>query len=231
MSDGSVTQFSIPRDILSETEQKIYDTVPEAERALRYKWWSIHDIFKYFYSGFIPRVNDANFFKFKIDLTNPELEQNKFRDPSLKDNLARAMGNLNSVTTAITQKFTEAKAAAAQATLETALASNRPRMMGGAFAVNPTDSIEAAFSGQKLQDECMNDLLGDVFMSRNRIFIVDKELPLYKAKTEEELKQAELDLEAAEKAALAPAGGRRRKTRKVGKKRGKKSRRLPFKKR
>jgi hypothetical protein len=142
------------------------------------------------------------------------------------------MASLNGVTTAISQKFTEAKAAATQATLETALASNKPRMMGGAFAVNPTDTIEVAFSGQKLQDECMNDLLSDVFMSRNRIFIVDKELPLYKAKTEEELKQSELDLEAAEKAAPAPAqGGRRRKTRKVGKKKGKKSRRLPFKKR
>jgi len=235
MSDGSlVTSFPIPKEILSKDEQVIYDSVPEAERPMRYKWWSMHDILKYFKSGFLPLENDANFFKFKIDLTNPELEENKFRDPAVNDNLNRSMSNLATVTTAISQKFIEAQAAAAKANLETALSNNRPR--GGGFTVDPAATIEEAFSGKKLQDECMNDLLADVFNSRQRIFILDKELPLYQAKTLDELKASEANLEAEEAKAKAPAtvgGGRgRRKTRKSGKKRGRKSRKLlPFKKR
>ena len=56
--------FLIPRDILSKDEQAVYDMVPEAERKTRYKWWSMHDLMKYYHSGLLTLENDANIFAF-----------------------------------------------------------------------------------------------------------------------------------------------------------------------
>ena len=73
--------FLIPKEILSDAEKKMYEDIeknnPE-ELKQRYKWWSMHDIMKFYHSGLIPKENDANFFPYKIDLTAPELLQNKF---------------------------------------------------------------------------------------------------------------------------------------------------------
>ena len=65
------TPFLIPREILSEPEQKMFDEIKEKsteEHSQRYKWWSMYDIMKFYGSGLIPKANAANFFPFKIDL-------------------------------------------------------------------------------------------------------------------------------------------------------------------
>ena len=78
--------FMIPKDILNDEEKKLYEDIeknnPE-ELKQRFKWWSLHDIMKYYHNGIIPKENEANIFAFKIDLTAPELLQNKYRDQDL----------------------------------------------------------------------------------------------------------------------------------------------------
>jgi len=204
--------FLIPRDILSKDEQIVFDMVPEAERKIRYKWWSMHDIMKYYHSGFIPLENDANIFAFRIDLTAPELTQNKYRDNGLGSSLDSAMMNLNNVTNAIAQVFTDTKSKLITQQQETTMNATMRRggrkgkkgsrkIKGGdSFQVNPNlndpaFSITEAFSSQKLKNECLNDLEKDIFNSRNRIFVVDGKLPLYNAPTVDILKTQETQLE------------------------------------
>ncbi len=107
------THFLIPREILSEPEQKMFDEIKEKnpeEHAQRYKWWSMYDIMKFYGSGLIPKANAANFFPFKIDLTAPGLLQNKYRDADLVNGFSVAMNKLNDVNAAITDYYNKAKA-------------------------------------------------------------------------------------------------------------------------
>ena len=216
--------FLIPRDILSNDEQTVYDSVPEADRKIRYKWWSMHDIMKYYHSGFIPLENDANIFGFRIDLTAPELLQNKFRDNGLGSSLDTAMMNLNDVTNAIAQTITSTREKLINQQQETTLNATMRRnggkksKKGGAFEIkpainDPAFSASEAFSSQKLKNECMNDLEKDIFNSRNRIFVVDGKLPTYNAVPLETLKENEKQLEAALAAPPAAISGGRRKRR------------------
>jgi hypothetical protein len=236
--------FLIPRDILSKDEQIVFDMVPEAERKIRYKWWSMHDIMKYYHSGFIPLENDANIFAFRIDLTAPELIQNKYRDNGLGSSLESAMMNLNNVTNAIAQVFTDTKNKLITQQQETTMNATMRRggkkgsrkIKGGdSFQVipnlnDPAFSITEAFSSQKLKNECLNDLEKDIFNSRNRIFVVDGKLPLYNAPTVDVLKTQETQLEEELKNAnnmpAVQVGGRRtRKQRKHKKSKTRRTRR------
>lgn len=210
----TVTPRIIPRDILSKDEQAIFDSLTQPERDIQYKWWSMHDILKYYHSGFITLENDANFFNFKIDLTKAELADMKYRDPQLVAGINQSMDNLNDVTTAIANRFIQEKAKFAQQQQDStmrALTPNRQqggkkrKQKGGIFAVDPNEDISMAFSKDKLREECMNDLFKDTFTSRNRIFLVDSlPLPLYTAQTAEALKQA-MDQTKAEFAQQATA--------------------------
>jgi len=221
--------FLIPRDILSKDEQAVYDTVSEADRKLRYKWWSMHDLMKYYHSGFIPLENDANIFAFRIDLTAPELTQNKFRDNGLGTGLETAMMNLNDVTNAIAQTITSTREKLINQQQETTLNATMRRnggkkQKGGVFEIKPAITDPSftpgeAFSSQKLKNECMNDLEKDIFNSRNRIFVVDGKLPTYNAAPLDTLMENEKQLTAALQLGNPPApisvGGRKRKTRKL----------------
>ena len=196
---STVTPRIIPREILSKDEQTVYDSLTPAERDIQYKWWSMHDILKYYHSGFITLENDANFFNFKIDLTKAELADMKYRDPQLVAGLNQSMDNLADVTTAIANRFIAEKAKFAQQQQDSTMRALTPRQQGGKkrkqkggiFAVDPNEDISLAFSKDKLREECMNDLFKDTFTSRNRIFLVDSlPLPLYTAQTADALKQA-----------------------------------------
>ena len=201
--------FMIPREILSEPEQKLFDEIKEKnpeEFTQRYKWWSMYDIMKFYGSGLIPKVNAANFFPFKIDLTSPELSQNKFRDADLVHGFDTAMMNLNDVTAAITDYYNNAKAEwtreSAESTLRAAIHGgkqstrqkaksnykNKTKKGGQTFKVDPKLKINEAFSANILKDQCTLALFGDVFHSRNRIFLVDNQLPTYNQPTYEELR-------------------------------------------
>ena len=106
------TPFLIPREILSEPEQKMFDEIKEKnteEHAQRYKWWSMYDIMKFYGSGLIPKANAANFFPFKIDLTAPGLLQNKYRDADLVNGFNVAMNKLTNVSAAITDYYNKAQ--------------------------------------------------------------------------------------------------------------------------
>lgn len=226
--------FLIPRDILSKDEQVVYDSVPEADRKLRYKWWSMHDIMSYYHSGFIPLENNANIFAFRIDLTSPELIQNKYRDTGLGTGLETAMMNLNDVTNAIAQTITSTREKLITQQQETTLNATMRRggkgkgkkQKGGIYELKPaiTDpafSPSEAFSAQKLKNECMNDLEKDIFNSRNRIFVVDGKLPMYTPPALDALQAQEkqLEEELARNANMpAPAAGGRRKRRTTHKK-------------
>ena len=224
--------FLIPRDILSKDEQVVYDSVPEADRKLRYKWWSMHDIMSYYHSGFIPLENNANIFAFRIDLTSPELIQNKYRDTGLGTGLETAMMNLNDVTNAIAQTITSTREKLIMQQQETTLNATMRRggkgkkQKGGIYELKPaiTDpafSPSEAFSAQKLKNECMNDLEKDIFNSRNRIFVVDGKLPMYTPPALDALQAQEkqLEEELARNANMpAPAAGGRRKRRTTHKK-------------
>jgi hypothetical protein len=213
--------FMIPREILSEPEQKLFDEIKEKnpeEFNQRYKWWSMYDIMKFYGSGLIPKVNAANFFPFKIDLTSPELSQNKFRDADLVHGFDTAMMNLNDVTAAITDYYNNAKAEwtreSAESTLRAAIHGgkqstrqkaksnykNKTKKGGQTFKVDPKLKINEAFSANILKDQCTLALFGDVFHSRNRIFLVDNQLPTYNQPTYEELR-ASADKLIAEHAA------------------------------
>ena len=224
--------FLIPRDILSKDEQVVYDSVPEADRKLRYKWWSMHDIMSYYHSGFIPLENNANIFAFRIDLTSPELIQNKYRDTGLGTGLETAMMNLNDVTNAIAQTITSTREKLIMQQQETTLNATMRRggkgkkQKGGIYELKPaiTDpafSPSEAFSAQKLKNECMNDLEKDIFNSRNRIFVVDGKLPMYTPPALDALQAQEKQLEeelARNANVPAPAAGGRRKRRTTHKK-------------
>ena len=196
----TVTPRIIPRDILSKDEQTVYDSLTQPERDVQYKWWSMHDILKYYHGGFISLENDANFFNFKIDLTKAELADMKYRDPQLVAGLNQSMDNLNDVTTAIANRFIAEKAKFAQQQQDSTmraltpnrqLGGKRRKQKGGIFVVDPNEDISLAFSKDKLREECMNDLFKDTFTSRNRIFLVDNlPLPLYTPPTADALKQA-----------------------------------------
>jgi hypothetical protein len=232
MSTGTVLPKTIPRDILSENEQVVYDSLTPAERDIQYKWWSMHDILNYYHSKSLFTIeNDANFFNFKIDLTKPELADMKFRDPTLVAGVVQSMDNLNDVTTAIANRFIAEKAKFAQQQQDSTMnaLSNRRggkkrKQKGGVFNVDPNEDISVAFSKEKLREECMVDLNKDTFTSRNRIFLVDSApLPLYTAPTVDALKQAmdqtktELAAQSGNNmpgAAAPAAGGRGRRTRK-----------------
>jgi len=263
--------FMIPREILSEPEQKMFDEIKEKnpeEFKQRYKWWSMYDIMKFYGSGLIPKVNAANFFPFKIDLTSPELSQNKYRDADLVHGFDTAMMNLNDVTAAITDYYNNAKAEWTKESAETTLRAatshggkksttqkrtskykNKTKKGGQTFKVDPKLKINEAFAANILKDQCTLALFGDVFHSRNRIFLVDNQLPTYNQPTYEELRANADKLiaeHAAEKlipaamaaAAAAPAiapvvaalpaaaaaagGGRKQKTRKLKQRKSKK---------
>jgi hypothetical protein len=191
---------------------------------------------KYYGSGFIPKVNAANFFPFKIDLTAPELLQNKYRDVDLVNGFEMAMSKLNDLSAAITDYYNQAQAKwtkeTAEVTLSAATKSRGGKKMGkkgGAttFMVDINKKINEIFTKDVLQKQCTEALLGDVFHSRNRIFLVDNELPTYTQPTYEQLrinadqliaeKQATKLVPAAMAEAMAAAapggvvGGRRRK--------------------
>ena len=216
--------FLIPRDILSKDEQVVYDSVPEADRKIRYKWWSMHDIMSYYHSGFIPLENNANIFAFRIDLTSPELLQNKYRDNGLGTGLETAMMNLNDVTNAIAQTITSTRekliTQQQETTLNATMRRGGKKQKGGIFelkpAINdPMFSPSEAFSAQKLKNECMNDLEKDIFNSRNRIFVVDGKLPTYTPPALDALQAQEKQLEdeLARNANMPPPvqpGGRRK---------------------
>ena len=261
--------FLIPRDILSDPEQKIYDEIKEKnpeELKHRYKWWSMYDIMKFYGSGLIPKANAANFFPFKIDLTAPGLLQNKYRDADLVNGFEVAMTKLNEVSNSIADYYNQANANWSKQTTEVAL--SRPATRGGKYkkrnqhsdktkknnknknnkkggdavtfppiVVNINKKINEIFSGEVLKSQCTQALYGDVFHSRNRIFLVDNQLPTYTQATYEQLR-ANADKLKADKiaaksapAALAPAaapaaapaqlGGRKQKTRKLKYKQGK----------
>ena len=249
--------FLIPKEILSDAEKKMYEDIEQnnpEELKQRYKWWSMHDIMKFYHSGLIPKENDANFFPYKIDLTAPELLQNKYRDQDLVNGFEVAMSKLKDVTSAIAKYHTEAKAqwsnTMTQSTLGASMrkgGKNTKKQRGGeeVFTVNNNDDVNLAFSYEKLKDQCTLSLFNDVFHSRNRIFLVDNQLPTWNPKTYEDLKAnaEKLKIEknapavpvavpvAADPAAAPPAiGGGRRKTRKNKHKKGKgkkgKSRRM-----
>jgi len=264
--------FLIPKEILSDAEKKMYEDIEQnnpEELKQRYKWWSMHDIMKFYHSGLIPKENDANFFPYKIDLTAPELLQNKYRDQDLVNGFEVAMSKLKDVTSAIAKYHTEAKAQWSNTMTQSTLGASMRKggkkskhysrksknQRGGeeVFTVNNNDDVNLAFSYEKLKDQCTLSLFNDVFHSRNRIFLVDNQLPTWNPKSYEELKanaeklKAEkaapavpaaaaavpaADPAAADPAAAAPpaVGGGRRKTRKNKYKKGKgkkgKSRRM-----
>ena len=262
--------FLIPREVLSEPEQQMFDEIKEKnpeEFNQRYKWWSMYDIMKFYGSGLIPKVNAANFFPFKIDLTSPELAQNKYRDSDLVNGFDTAMMNLNNVTAAITDYYNNAKAAWTKESAETTLRAAtshggkkttkknkqtkyKNKKGGQIFKADPNLKINEAFSANIIKDQCTLGLLNDVFHSRNRIFLVDNQMPTYTQPTYEQLRGSADKLiaeHAAEKmvAAAAPAaaaappapaapaapavgGGRKQKTRKIKQRKGKgmKSRRV-----
>jgi hypothetical protein len=198
--------FLIPKEILSDAEKKMYEDIEQnnpEELKQRYKWWSMHDIMKFYHSGLIPKENDANFFPFKIDLTAPELLQNKYRDQDLVNGFEVAMSKLKDVTSAIAKYHTEAKAqwsnTMTQSTLGASMRkggkntkkSNKSKKQRGGeevFTVNNNDDVNLAFSYEKLKDQCTLSLFNDVFHSRNRIFLVDNQLPTWNPKTYEDLK-------------------------------------------
>ena len=213
--------FLIPKEILSDAEKKMYEDIeknnPE-ELKQRYKWWSMHDIMKFYHSGLIPKENDANFFPFKIDLTAPELLQNKYRDQDLVNGFEVAMSKLKDVTSAIAKYHTEAKAQWSNTMTQSTLGASirkggnkykkskhhsrkSKNQRGGeeVFTVNNNDDVNVAFSYEKLKDQCTLSLFNDVFHSRNRIFLVDNQLPTWNPKTYEELR-ANADKLKAEKA-------------------------------
>jgi hypothetical protein len=154
------------------------------------------------------------------------------------------MMNLNNVTNAIAQVFTDTKNKLITQQQETTMNATMRRggkkgsrkIKGGdSFQVipnlnDPAFSITEAFSSQKLKNECLNDLEKDIFNSRNRIFVVDGKLPLYNAPTVDVLKTQETQLEEELKNAnnmpAVQVGGRRtRKQRKHKKSKTRRTRR------
>jgi hypothetical protein len=241
--------FLIPKNILSEAEQKVYEKIekdrPE-ELKLRYKWWSLHDIMKYYHSGLIPIENEANFFSFKIDLTAPELLQNKYRDKDLVNGLDNAMSQLKEVTSAIAKYYIDAKAKWTTITSESML--NASMRRGGTrsrknkkntqcdgggegraiFTANIDQDVSEAFSYEKLKNQCTLSLFDDVFHSRNRIFLVNSQMPTWTPETYDDL-QGNADRLNEEKIKLAAlgaapplAGGEMSNTRKTRKYKNKK---------
>jgi hypothetical protein len=186
----------------------------------------------YYHSGFIPLENNANIFAFRIDLTAPELIQNKYRDNGLGTGLETAMMNLNDVTNAIAQTITSTREKLITQQQETTLNATMRRggkgkkQKGGIYELKPAITDPAftpseAFSAQKLKNECMNDLEKDIFNSRNRIFVVDGKLPMYTPPALDALQAQEkqLEEELARNANMpAPAAGGRRKRRTTHKK-------------
>ena len=185
MAQPITTPMLIPRDILSEAEQKVYDQFKDnkAELEKRFTWWSMHDLMKYFHSGLMTKENDANMFSFSIDLTMSELRANSTRNPQLLTGLNTAMGNLNKITTEISTVFNDAKAENAKQMNETVLNATLPRSQrgGGKYKKtrggDPPVNIAEKFSADRLKNECLNDLKLDTFGSRDRFFIVDGNLP------------------------------------------------------
>ncbi len=178
------TPMLIPRKILSDGEQKIFDQFEKnpAELEKRFKWWSMHDLMKHFHSGLMTIENDANMFSFVIDLTAPELAANSLRNPQLLSSLNTAMANLSKVTNEISGDFTQLKEAnAAQSTKMVLNATSRGPVQtgGGRKKYKGGDvNISEKYSATRLKMECLNDLALDPFGSRDRIFIVDGILPV-----------------------------------------------------
>ena len=217
------TPFLIPREILSEPEQKMFDEIKEKnpeEHAQRYKWWSMYDIMKFYGSGLIPKANAANFFPFKIDLTAPGLLQNKYRDADLVNGFNVAMNKLTNVSAAITDYYNKAQSKwtteTQKATLSAATSHGgknnkitkksikKGGVGDGGILVDITKPINEIFSSDALKNQCTQALYDDVFHSRNRIFLVDNQLPTYTQPTYEQLR-GNADKLAAEKAALKAA--------------------------
>ena len=224
------TPFLIPREILSEPEQKMFDEIKEKnteEHAQRYKWWSMYDIMKFYGSGLIPKANAANFFPFKIDLTAPGLLQNKYRDADLVNGFNVAMNKLTNVSAAITDYYNKAQSKwtteTQKATLSAATShggskkeknkkshknTSKSNKKGGdseaGITVDITKPINEIFSSDALKNQCTQALFDDVFHSRNRIFLVDNQLPTYTQPTYEQLR-GNADKLGAEKAALKGA--------------------------
>jgi len=181
MAQQITTPMLIPRDILSEGEQKVYDQFKDnkPELAKRFTWWSMHDLMKYFHSGLMTKENDANMFSFSIDLTSPELAANSARNPQLLSGLNTAMNNLSKITNEISNDFNDAKAENAKQLNETVLSATQRRGGGknGKKKWGGGVNIIEKYSADKLKTECLNDLKMDPFGSRDRIFIVDGILP------------------------------------------------------
>ena len=184
MAQAITTPMLIPKDILSSEEQKVYEQFKDqpAELEKRFKWWSMHDLMKYFHSGLMTKENDANMFSFQIDLTGPELDANSLRNPQLLTNLNTAMANLSKITNEISTDFNEAQSAnAAQSTQLVLNATARKNggkkknLRGGDY-VPP--KINEKYSADRLKTECFTDIKLDTFGSRDRFFVVDGNLPV-----------------------------------------------------
>ena len=176
------TPMLIPKDILSEQEQKLYEqfkgNAPELEK--RFKWWSMHDLMKYFHSGLMTKENDANMFSFQIDLTAPELEANAARNPQLLSSLNTAMSNLSVITNEISADFSALQSETSNKLTQTVLDATS-RKSGGNWKKSKkggAPNFAEKFSADRLKKECLNDLKTDTFGSRDRIFVVDGLLPL-----------------------------------------------------
>jgi hypothetical protein len=220
--------FLIPRDILSEAEQKVFDQFKDnkAELTRRFKWWSLHDIMAYFHSGLMPKENNANMFSFKIDLTSDEISANKNRNPGLKLGLDTAMNNLNVVTNGLVKDFTDVQKEASQTQAQIAMRSPiipQAQVTGGGRKKKNNSKggaidIGAKYTPEFLKNECLKDLLLDNFNSRDRIFITDGNLP----NVTDQLKNQIAEPDPTVPVVVAAVKGGRRKTRK-GRKSYKKS--------
>jgi hypothetical protein len=179
---------------------------------------------KFYGSGLIPKANAANFFPFKIDLTAPELLQNKYRDSDLVNGFNVAMNKLSYVSSAIADYYNKSKsqwtAETQKATLSAAIRTGGSKKNKGKnhkrntrkvikkggdgeeqIVVDINKPINDIFSAEALKNNCTRALYDDVFHSRNRIFLVDNQLPTYEQPSYEQLKSNAEKLEA-EKASL-----------------------------
>lgn len=209
MAQPITTPMLIPRDILSEAEQKVYDQFKDnkPELAKRFTWWSMHDLMKYYHSGLMTKENDANMFSFSIDLTSSEMAANSARNPQLLSGLNTAMGNLNKITNEISNDFNDAKAENAKQLNETVMNATLPRSQRGGKNKKKWGggvNIMEKYSADKIKTECLNDLKIDAFGSRDRIFIVDGLLPTV---TDALKNQIAAPVEAPAAAAAGPAAG------------------------
>jgi hypothetical protein len=172
----------IPKKILSDVEQLEFEKYKDqpAELEKRYTWWSMHDLMKYFHDGFLTLENDANMFSFQIDLTAPELLANSNRNPQLLSSLNTAMNNLQKITNEILTEFNAAQSANAAQSTQMVLNSTARRGGKKKYKLRGGDlpNISDKFSADRIKKECLNDLKLDTFSSRDRIFIVDGNLPV-----------------------------------------------------